>query len=91
MAHSLSAKKRIRQNEKRRLRNKSYKSMMKTFTKKFLAAVEEGNIEEAEKRFNEAVKVIYKVHSKGVIHKNQAARRVARLAKRLQALKNSAA
>ncbi|MGA1862284.1 30S ribosomal protein S20 [Deferribacter thermophilus] len=91
MANSLSAKKRIRQNEKRRLRNKSYKSMMKTYTKKFLMALESGNIEEAEKKFNEAVKIIYKVHSKGVIHKNQAARRVSRLAKKLQALKNSAA
>ncbi|KAA0257961.1 30S ribosomal protein S20 [Deferribacter autotrophicus] len=91
MAHTLSAKKRIRQNERRRLRNKSYKSMMKTFTKKFLTAVESGNFEEAEKRFNEVVKVIYKVQSKGVIHKNQAARRVSRLAKRLQALKNSVA
>ncbi|MGA1846499.1 30S ribosomal protein S20 [Deferribacter abyssi] len=91
MAHTLSAKKRIRQNEKRRLRNKSYKSMMKTFTKKFLAAVEAGDYEEAEKRFNEVVKVIYKVKSKGVIHKNQAARRVSRLAKRLQSLKDSVA
>lgn len=91
MAHTLSAKKRIRQNEKRRLRNKSYKSMMKTYTKKFLSAIDSGDLELAEKRYHEAIKVISKIGSKGIIHKNQASRRVSRLTQKLNKLKNSAA
>ncbi|TYB34316.1 30S ribosomal protein S20 [Flexistipes sinusarabici] len=91
MAHTLSAKKRLRQSEKRRLRNKSYKSRMKTFIKSFLSAVDSGDVELAEKRYHEAVKVIAKLGSKGIIHKNQASRKISRLTVKLNNLKNSAA
>lgn len=78
MAHTLSALKRIRQSEKRRLVNKSNKSAMKTYIKKYMAALESG-AENTEALLNQAVKVIYKTARKGAIHKNQAARKVARL------------
>lgn len=91
MAHTLSAKKRIRQNEKRRILNKSYKSMMKTYIKKFLSALDSGDVKLAETRLHEAVKVISKLGSKGIIHKNQASRRISRLTKKLNDLKDSAA
>lgn len=89
MAHTLSAKKRIRQSEKRRLRNRSYKSKMRTLTKKFVAAVNSGDLSVAEESFRTVSREILKISSKGVIHKNQAARRVSRLAKKLNSLKSA--
>jgi len=89
VAHTLSANKRIRQSEKRRLRNKAYKSKMRTTVKKFLSAVESADVEASQQAFDEAQKVITKIGSKGVIHKNQVARRVSRLAARLNALKSA--
>lgn len=87
MAHTASAKKRIRQTEKRNLRNRSYKSRMKTYIKKFLEVVKSGDLEKAESAFKEAQSVIAKTASKGVIHKNNAARRVSRLSEMLLTLK----
>ncbi|MGB9731975.1 MULTISPECIES: 30S ribosomal protein S20 [Calditerrivibrio] len=87
MAHTASAKKRIRQTEKRNLRNRSYKSRMKTYIKKFLEVVKSGDLEKAESVFKEAQSVIAKTASKGVIHKNNAARRVSRLSEKLLTLK----
>ncbi len=78
MAHTLSALKRIRQSEKRRLVNKSNKSAMKTYIKKYMTAVESG-AENSEELLKQAVRVIYKTAKKGAIHKNQAARKVSRL------------
>lgn len=89
MAHTLSALKRIRQSEKRKLRNKSYKSKMRTMVKKFNAAAESGDAQNAEKAFKEAVSTIASVGSKGVIHKNQVARRMSRLALKLNASKSA--
>jgi len=89
MANTLSAKKRIRQSEKRRLRNKSYKSKMRTLTKKFVAAVNSGDLSAAEESFKTVSREILKISTKGVIHKNQAARRVSRLAKKLNSLKSA--
>lgn len=89
MAHTVSALKRIRQSEKRKLRNKSYKSKMKTMVKKFGAAVESGDAAASEVAFKEAVKSIASIGSKGVIHKNQVARRMSRLALKLNATKTA--
>jgi small subunit ribosomal protein S20 len=77
----------MKQNEKRRLRNKSIKSNTKTVIKKVLKAIEEKNIEQAEELFREATKTIYKAKSKGVYHKRNAARKVSRLAIRLNKAK----
>ncbi|MBT9258709.1 MAG: 30S ribosomal protein S20 [Clostridiales bacterium] len=90
MAHSLSAKKRIRQNEKRRLRNKARKSEMKTRTRRVLKSIAQGVFDEEALRL--AIKAIDKAAQKGAIHKNQAARRKSRLMKRFyQAMKAASA
>ncbi len=89
MAHTLSAKKRIRQNEKRRERNKAYKSKMRTAIKKFLQAAEAKDVEKAIELHNEAVKIIAKLAQKGVIHKNQASRRISRITLKLNSVKSA--
>ncbi len=89
MAHTISALKRIRQSEKRNLRNKSYKSKMKTMVKKFAVATQTGDAQTAEAAFKSATATIASIGSKGVIHKNQVARRQSRLAKKLNALKTA--
>lgn len=89
MAHTSSARKRIRQSEKKNLRNKSYKSKMKTITKKFLAVIKEGDSSKAETSFREVSKEIMKTATKNVIHKNQASRRISRLAKKLNNIKTA--
>jgi len=89
VAHTLSANKRIRQSEKRKLRNKAYKSRMRTAVKKFYTAAEAADVENAEKAYNEAVVIINKVGNKGVIHQNQVSRRVSRLSQRLNSVKSA--
>lgn len=85
MAHSKQAEKRIRQNEKARLRNKAVSSRMKTVLKTTLTAAESGDVAAAESRLVEAVKTVDKAAKAGVIHKNTAARRKSRLARALNA------
>ena len=79
----------MKQNEKRRIRNKAIRTNTKTVIKKVLAAIEEQNVESAEKLFIEATKTIYKAKSKGVYHKRNAARKVSRLAAKVNALKKN--
>ncbi len=75
-----SAKKRVRQAEKRRTRNKSIRSYTKTMVKRVIAGVDEGiPREELDARIKTAVKAIDKAVSKGVYHKNEGARRKSRL------------
>jgi small subunit ribosomal protein S20 len=87
MPHSQSAKKRLRQNIKRNLYNKSAKSAIKTQRKKFLAAAAAGNTDAAETEFRKTVKAFRKASAKKVIHANAASRAESRLALRLNALK----
>ncbi len=84
MANIKSQIKRNKQNEKARLRNKAVRSELRTRTKSAVAAAESGagNAAEAQRL---AMKRIDKAATKGVIHKNAAARRKSRLAKRLAA------
>ena len=83
LAHHKSAKKRIRTSEKRRLYNRAVKSRVKTFSHYFEAAADSAeNREEAAKKLNTAISEIQKAASKGVLHKNTAARKVARLARK---------
>ena len=89
MAHTTSAKKRIRQNEKRRERNKAYKSEMRTAIKKFVQAAEAKDVEKAVELHANAVKVIAKLGQKGIIHKNQASRRISRITLKLNSLKSA--
>jgi len=79
VANTKSAKKRIRQNEKRRLRNRFFKGNARSFIKRARLAIQEGNLEEAEMWVRKAYKALDKAASKGVIHPNNAARRKSRL------------
>ena len=88
MAHTLSAKKRVRQNEKKRLINKSYVTMMRNATKKFLKSFDDKDLSSSEKLYKNAVKTIDKIESKGVIKKNQASRRVSRLTRKINRLRS---
>jgi small subunit ribosomal protein S20 len=81
LAHHKSAKKRIITSEKRNLYNRSIKSRVKTFSHHFEDAVNSENREESQKTFATAVSEIQKAVSKGVLHKNTAARKVSRLAR----------
>jgi small subunit ribosomal protein S20 len=87
MAHTMSAKKRIRQTEKRRIRNNYYKTSMRTAIKKFRLAAESGDLEKAKELHEIATKLIAKVAAKGIIHKNQAARKISRLTLKLNSIK----
>lgn len=75
-------KKRQRQSEVRRLRNKSRKSEIKTYIKGFEDALQRGNREESERNLDKAVKALDRAASDGIIHKNNAANRKSRLARR---------
>lgn len=86
MATHISALKRARQSQKRHLRNARVKSIIKTFSKKVIKAVEEKNLEEAKKALTLAMPIIQKAASKRVIHKKTAARKISRLARKVNAL-----
>jgi small subunit ribosomal protein S20 len=84
VANIKSQIKRNKQNEKRRLRNKSVKSSLKTAIRKFDAALEAGDTETATALMRDASRKLDKAASKGVIHRNQAANRKSSIARRLQ-------
>jgi small subunit ribosomal protein S20 len=86
VANIKSQIKRNRQNEKRRLRNKSVKSALKTSVRKFNEAAATGDVEQATALLRDAARKLDKAASKGVIHKNQAANRKSAIAKRLSSL-----
>ncbi len=86
MAHHKSAKKRIRSSEKRRIRNKSSMSKVKTLTQNVLSAEDK---EKADISLKDAVSYIDKSVSKGIIHKNNAARRKSSLTKHVNKLSES--
>ncbi len=86
MANIKSQKKRIRTNEKARLRNKDVKSSVKTAVRKFREAADAGDAAAATALAREATRALDKAASKGVIHKNQAANRKSSISKRAAAL-----
>ena len=81
MANHKSAIKRSRQNEKRRLRNKSVKTRVKKIVKSVRLAANDNTKEEALKELINAKSVIDKAAKKGVIHKKTASRKISRLSK----------
>ncbi len=85
MAHSNSAKKRIRQNVKRRARNRWRLKTMKTAIKEFMDKLAHGSVDDARTAFRGAASLIDRTAQHGVIHRNQAARRKSRLNARLKA------
>jgi small subunit ribosomal protein S20 len=86
VANIKSQIKRIRTNEKARLRNKAVKSELKTYVRRVREAIEQGNKETANAALRQASRKLDKAVSKGVIHKNQAANRKSALAKKVAAL-----
>lgn len=86
MANSPQARKRARQAEKRRIHNASQRSMVRTYMKRVEAAVEANDADAAGKALAEATPLIDKMVSKGIMHKNKAARHKSRLNKKVHAL-----
>lgn len=84
MAHSLSAKKRIRQNVKQRARNRWRKDQIKQAVREFNDALRRGDKDQAAQQLRVVYKKLDQVAAKGTIHKNAAARKKSRLAKRLE-------
>lgn len=86
MANTKSAEKRARQATERRGRNVTQRSKVRTAVKKAVTVIAAGNKVEATAAYKAAVPAIDSAASKGMIHKNKAARHKSRLAKRLKAL-----
>ena len=86
MANIKSAIKRNRQNEKRRLHNRVYRGSARTQVRKARAAIVEGDQEKATAEVKEAIHTLDVAASKGIIHKNNAARRKSRLMKQLNSM-----
>ena len=86
MANHKSALKRAKQNEGRRIRNKSYKTRVKKAVKEVRTAVANNSMDQAKENLANAVSIIQKTASKGVIHNNKAARKISRLANQVNGL-----
>jgi len=89
VAHSLSAKKRVRQNIKARARNRHRKEQIKDTVKAYTAALGSGALDKAAAALNDVARRLDKVAAKGTIHKNQASRKRSRLARRLNAARKT--
>jgi len=87
LARNLSAEKNERQSEKRRLRNKMIKSRAKTLVKDFVQLVDEKKKTEAEKKLTELASFLDKAVTKGIYHRNTAARKKSRMHHLLGSLK----
>ena len=86
MARHISALKRARQNEKRRLRNQSRKTRVKNLVRQVRAAVAQNNAEEAQAALKSAIPTIARVAGKGSLHWRAAARKISRLTRQVNAL-----
>jgi small subunit ribosomal protein S20 len=84
MPHTSSAKKSLRQTMRRRLHNRTIKKDIKVQLKKFLAAVQEGTLEQARQEYNIAAMHLDRAGAKRVIHPNLAARKKSQLARMLR-------
>jgi len=87
MAHSLSAKKRIRQNVKSRARNRWRNVTYRTQIKDFRELILHGSVEDSEKKLQEIYKTLDQTASTSAMHKNTASRYKSRLAAQLNAKK----
>lgn len=91
MAHSLSARKRVRQNETHRARNRWRKGRFRDSLKEFRESILHGTIEDAEQQFRALQKLLDQIAATGTIHRNAASRYKSRLSTRLNARKAAAA
>ena len=88
MANIKSQIKRNKQSEQSRLRNRVYRGRARTYVARAKVAIETGEVEAAKAATIQAISELDKAAEKGVIHRNNAARRKSRLMKRLNALSN---
>ena len=86
MAHSLSARKRVRQNASHRLRNRARKSMIKTQIKNLESAISAGDVGKAQEQFKALTRKLDKISTTSTLHKNTAGRIKSRMARRVSAL-----
>lgn len=86
MANTPTAKKRARQAQRRRQLNQSQRSMMRTFVKRVLHAIEAGDPQKAEEAYRQAVPLVDRMAGKGLIHRNKAARQKSRLNRQIRSL-----
>ena len=86
MANSPQARKRARQAERHRVRNVSHRSKVRTYIKRVIAAVDDGDAEAASVALKEAIPVIDTMATKGIMHRNTAARHKSRLSAKVNAL-----
>jgi len=86
LANIKSAKKRAIQSEKRRQHNASRRSMIRTYIKNTVAAIEAGNKEAANQAYAEMQPMLDRMATRGLVHKNQAARTKSRIVARIKAL-----
>lgn len=92
MANIKSAIKRIRSSEKRRVRNQRARTQTRTYIKRARAQIDAGQLEGAQNSVAEAIQALDKAAQKGILHRNNAARRKARLMQKLsQATKDTQA
>jgi small subunit ribosomal protein S20 len=91
VAHSLSAKKRIRQNTKRRLLNRTRRAVLRTKLHKVEDLFVHGAAADTETALKDAIRLLDRAANRGTLHRNAAARRKSRLMRRLNALKQKAA
>lgn len=87
MAHSLSAKKRIRQNDKRRAQNRARKAQLKGSLRSFSETLATGDAGKSAEALKTAMKKVDQIAAKGTIHKNTASRKKSQLQRQLNALK----
>ncbi len=90
MANIKQAKKRVIQAEKSRKHNMARRSKMRTFMKKTLKAVQNGDVAEAKSQYHQLEKLLDRYAMKGLIHKNKAARHKSRICAKIKALDTAA-
>jgi small subunit ribosomal protein S20 len=88
MPHTSSAKKRLRQTEKRRDRNREAKKAIKVQVKKYLGVLKDGTNDQAQAEYNATAKLLDKAGARRVIHPNKAGRKKSQMALKLAAKKN---
>ncbi len=86
MAHHKSAKKRIRQNDKKRIRNRHIRTTLRSAMKRFEQTLEKQNAEELKALVNKTISIVDTAATKGVIHKNKAARHVSQIRRKINSL-----
>ena len=91
MANTASARKRIRQTEKRTVRNRARRSRVRTFLRKVEQAIAEGDKSVAQEAFKAAQPELQRAATKGVLHRNSVARKLSRLSSRIKDIGASAA